>query len=175
MKMRFLAVLVTLTYITLFPFIANAADHNTAATDVIIYNAYARAVTGGQKNSAVYMVITNKGHHDHALVSASGSVAQSIELHNHVDDGGVMRMRPVDKIVIPAGESAELKPGGLHIMLIGLRDTLQEGAMVHIDLQFEDGSSSKLMAPVKAVVPEQGGHGHDQGEKHNMQEHKHNM
>ena len=174
MKFRMNAVLLLVVFVFVLS-VAHAADHGMhaqgkAADELQISDAYARAVSPMQKNSAVFMTLMNHGKTEHAIVGASGEVAASVELHTHIDDAGVMRMRPIDKIVVPAGGHTQLKPGGLHVMLIGLTRTLEEGGMVHLTLEFEDGSSKVVMAPVKKVVSMNQGHG-----DHNMQQHKHNM
>lgn len=179
MKVRMQSVLLMLiTLAFVFAGQAQAADHgmhgkDKAADEVMVSDAFARAVAPMQKNSAVFMSLMNHGKMEHAIVRASGDVAQSVELHTHTNDGGVMRMRPIEKIAIPAGGHTQLKPGGLHIMLIGLNNQLEEGGMVHITLEFEDGSTKMVMAPVKQVTPmnhNNGGHNMD-----DMKEHKHNM
>ncbi|WP_298610746.1 copper chaperone PCu(A)C [uncultured Thiothrix sp.] len=113
--------------------------------------AYARAVAPGQPNSAVFLQLQNKDSKAHALVSATSDVAAAVELHNHVNEGGVMKMRKVEKIDLPAGQTVALKPGSFHIMLIGLKKTLKVSDTVELTLGFEDGTSLKLSAPVQDV------------------------
>lgn len=144
-------------------------EKGKAADEVMVSNPYARATN--QKISGVFMMLKNSGDADHAIVQVSGSVAQAVEMHGHQNDNGMMRMRPVEKITIPAGGQAMLQPGGLHVMLIGLNKVLEEGGMVHIELTFEDGSKKMLMAPIKSVMPMNHGKGHH--EMHDMKEHAH--
>jgi copper(I)-binding protein len=78
---------------------------------------------------------------------------------------GMMRMRKVDKIELPAGEVISLKPGGLHVMLIGLKQKLVPGGTIGITLNFDDGSELKLDAPVRKLRMQmkpanQGAHNH---------------
>jgi copper(I)-binding protein len=134
-----------------------AAD---AADEIQVVDAYARAVPPGQPNSALFMTLTNSGSTDRALVEASSLVANKVELHNHIDDNGVMRMRRVEKIDIPAGGSAELKPGGYHVMLIGLHQQLTPEQEVTVQLSFDDGSQTSFVAPVRSVMQMQMGHEH---------------
>jgi copper(I)-binding protein len=145
-----------------------ATNGKGAAAEVMVQNPYARAVAPGQKNSAVFMTLMNHGKAEHAIVRASGDVSDVVELHTHINDGGVMRMRPIDKITVAAGGKTDLQPGGLHVMLIGLKGALNEGDMVHLTLTFEDGSTAMVMAPVKAVAPAGGGSMNMEGHKHNM-------
>ena len=133
----------------LVPALTLATD---AAAEIQIDNAYARAVPPVQPNSALFMTLKNTGSTDRALVSASSPAAETVELHNHINDGGVMRMRRVDRIEVPAGGSAELKPGGYHVMLIGLRQPLKPETRIAVELQFDDGSRSNFDAPVRSIM-----------------------
>jgi copper(I)-binding protein len=126
-------------------FAGNAAD------EVRAEGAFARAVPPGQTNSAAFMILTNGGDGDHALTTAESNVSKVGELHTHRMEEGMMKMRRVEKIDLPAGETVKLEPGGLHVMLIGLEKQLEEGEDVEITLVFEDGSRSTLTAPVKTV------------------------
>jgi copper(I)-binding protein len=119
--------------------------------EVVIDGAYVRGVPPGQPNSAAFMKIVNKGSAGHALVSGSSPVAEVVELHTHTMEGGMMRMRQVDKIDLPAGETVSLQPGGLHVMLIGLKQKLVPGEEVELRLKFDDSSEVTLKAPVRKL------------------------
>lgn len=84
------------------------------------------------------------------LVLADSEVAKIVELHTHTNDNGVMRMRKVEFIEIPANGQTVLKPGGLHIMLIDPISDLKTGQTVSVKLQFEDGSTKQVDMPVKS-------------------------
>lgn len=134
-----------------------------------IEDAQVRAVPPGSQASAAFMSLKNPGEQDVVLVDAYSPAADVLELHNHEDVDGVMQMRQVPQIVVPAGGAAELAPGGLHLMLIGLSAPLEEGELVEIELRFESGTSQRLEAPVKRIVVDGGGqHGekHEQGHSH---------
>jgi copper(I)-binding protein len=124
-----------------------------AADSVTVSDVYARAVPPGQPNSAVFMVLRNDGAEDRALVSAASPVSEVVELHTHLMEEGMMKMRQIDRIELPAGEGVRLKPGGLHVMLIGLRQQLQPGDEVAVTLTLDDGSELPLTAPVRKVEP----------------------
>lgn len=128
-----------------------ASSRMLVAAQIVVSDAHARAVAPGQPNSAVFMQLQNNDTQDHTLISASSEVAAAVELHNHVNEGGVMKMRQVDKIDLPAGKIVALKSGGLHIMLIGLKKPLKLGEAIELSLSFEDNSSLKLLVPVQAV------------------------
>jgi periplasmic copper chaperone A len=104
----------------------------------------AMVTTGG------YMTISNSGAETDFLVTAdAGDLAEAVELHTMVMDGEVMRMRPVEQIEVPAGGAAELRPGGLHIMLIGLQRSLEPGETVRLSLTFERGGTVEVDAVVR--------------------------
>ncbi len=114
------------------------------------------------ETGAAYMTITNNGTTPDELVSAAAPVAGKVELHTHIAEGDVMRMRPVGEIDIGAGQSAMLKPGGLHIMLMGLKAPLKEGETFPLTLTFKKAGEVTVDVPVQAAgagAPEHmGGH-----------------
>jgi copper(I)-binding protein len=122
-----------------------------AADDLTISGSYARAVPPGQTNSAAFMEITNASPETHALVGAESSVSTVAELHTHTMENGMMKMRRVDRIDLPAGNTVRLEPGGLHVMLIGLDRQLTPGEELDLTLIFEDHSQTRLTLPVRKV------------------------
>jgi copper(I)-binding protein len=116
-----------------------------------VLDPYVRAVPAGQDQTAAYMTLRNGGQKSVALTQAASPAARAVELHTVVDEGGLKKMRPVPQIEIPAGGEVQLRPGGLHIMLIGLKEPLKEGARVAITLTFQDGSRREVSAPVRAI------------------------
>jgi len=122
------------------------------AASVKVMEPYARAVPPGQPNSAAFMVLINDSDKDRALVDARSNISKTVELHTHKKEDGMMRMRRIDRISVKAGSQTILKPGGLHVMFIGLKQQLKEGDTVDLELIFDDGSTVKLMIPVKIVA-----------------------
>lgn len=122
------------------------------ADDVTINDPYVRAVPPGQPNSAAFMTLQNNGDTAHALVGGSSSASKVVELHTHKHEGGMMKMRKVERIEVAAGGTTELKPGGYHVMLIGLHDQLKPGQEVTLNLEYEDGSTVEVTAPVREVM-----------------------
>ena len=143
--------------------VAHAADHAHGMHAVKVDSPFVRLMPPTQPNTGAFMVLENTGKKDLNLVSAESDVSKVVELHDHVMVDGMMRMREVEKIAIPAGKRAELKPGSLHVMLIGLHKPLQDGQMVDITLIFDDGSRQDIQAPVR----------HPGGEMMPMHGHKH--
>ncbi len=140
-----LPVLLGLTWTT-----ASAAKD--AASRVFAIEPYVRAMAPGQNSSAAFMTLRNASKTDHAVVSAASPVAGIVELHTHTMEGGMMRMRQVEKIDVPAQSMTVLKPGGLHVMLIDVEGTLRHGDKVSVTLVFEDGSKKEIEAPVRKIV-----------------------
>jgi len=147
MRIHYLSGLLVLLFMSL----SGVAMAQSAADEVTISGAYVRAVPPGQPNSASFMQASNAGSAGHALVGGSSPAAEVVELHTHTMEGGMMRMRQVDKIDIPAGGDVSLQPGGLHVMLIGLKQKLVPGQDIPLTLKFEDGSEVTVQAPVKKL------------------------
>jgi hypothetical protein len=131
------------------------------ADDIEVTQPYAREVPPGAPASASFMMLNNLSDETVHLVGAESEAAQTVELHTHTHDNGVMRMRQIDRITVPANGHTELKPGGLHIMLIGPKQPLKAGQQIQLRLIFEDGSQKALTLPVqslKTMQPNQPGH-----------------
>jgi copper(I)-binding protein len=99
------------------------------------------------------MVLKNESGDEDRLQEARSDAAEAVQLHTHLDQDGVMMMRPIEFIVVPAGGSAELQPGGLHIMLIRLTRPLNEGETVPLTLVFERAGEMSLDVPVRTDAP----------------------
>lgn len=119
--------------------------------DISVIDPYARAVPPGQPNSAVFMSLSNSSSETRALVEAHSSAANVVELHTHISEGGIIRMRRVDRIDIPANAGVVLEPGGLHIMLIGLVETLAPGDRLELTLVYDSGEQDTVAVPVRAI------------------------
>jgi hypothetical protein len=104
---------------------------------------------GGAGNGAVYVTITNRGGGSDALVSATTDAAVTVELHETVQESGVMKMRPLPRVDVPAGGRLEMKPGGHHIMLLGLKRDLKPGDTVSVTLTFDKAGPMTVEAPVR--------------------------
>ena len=119
-----------------------------AADNVSVQDPYVRLAPPNAAATGAFMVIRNTGDKDVKLVKADNPVSKATELHTHLNEGGVMKMRPVPAIEIKAKGEAVLKPGGLHVMMIDLKAPLKEGDSVPITLTFDDGSSKQVDARV---------------------------
>lgn len=117
---------------------------------------WSRPTIGKAPNSAAYMKITNKGSAPDTLTGVKSEVAEHVQLHTVMKEGEVMRMRPVKGgIAVPPNASLELKPGGYHIMLMGLTKKLAPGDMFDLTLQFQGQGE----VPIKVKVEKMGGMG----------------
>jgi len=120
-----------------------------AESDVLIRDGWVQEGPPSQTITAAYMTIENHTGADIALRSASTEVAQTVELHKMELVDGMMKMHRVENINIPAGGTAELKPGGYHLMVIGLKKELKEGDKVTITLEFSSDRRETITIPVK--------------------------
>lgn len=98
---------------------------------------WTRATAPGAKVAGGYMVIRNAGAAGDKLMSASSPAAAKVELHVHINDNGVMRMREVPGYDVPAKGTFELKPGGAHLMFMDIKQPFKEGEKVPVKLKFE--------------------------------------
>ncbi len=115
-------------------------------------SSWARATPPGAKVGGVFVTLINTGDAPDRLVSASSGVAERVELHTHIKDGDVMRMREVEGgIPLPPGETVKLQPGGFHIMLLGLNQGLTAGSSFPLTLTFEKAGSVQVDVPVEAM------------------------
>ncbi|MCP4596258.1 copper chaperone PCu(A)C [Neptuniibacter sp.] len=146
--------------------LATLSLSSIALAEVSVEDAYARAVPPGQMITASFMTLKNTDDNEVALVAAESSAAKAVELHNHINQDGVMKMRKVEQINVPAAGSTVLKPGGLHVMLIGLHNDLTEGQEIDLTLKFSDGSTQTLTVPVKKAMDGMKGHSHGGGHHH---------
>jgi len=123
----------------------------TQAEHIEVSEPYAREVPPGAPASASFMTLTNNSDQDIKILQADSEVSKVVELHTHTNDNGVMRMRKIPNITVPANGQAVLQPGGLHIMLIGPHKPLKTGQTVEVELTFEDGSHKSVSMPVKSL------------------------
>ncbi len=144
---------------------AQAPSAPSASQGISAQNVWARAATmmgampmegdehqmeHGGANSAIYMVLANGGAAADSLVAAQADVSNSIEIHETVMEGDVMRMNQVEGgVQVPAGGQVELKPGGYHVMLIGLTRDLNAGDKFPVTLEFASGAKLQVEAEVR--------------------------
>nr|WP_321309867.1 copper chaperone PCu(A)C [uncultured Campylobacter sp.] len=120
--------------------------------DVEIDGAYARASIPNVPNSAAFFVIKNNSDKDIAITSANSDIAEKNELHTHIKENKMMKMMKIEKLVVPAKSSLELKSGGDHVMLMGLKKELKAGDEISLELSFSDGDKKSIKVPVKDLA-----------------------
>ncbi|MGA3399609.1 MAG: copper chaperone PCu(A)C [Acetobacteraceae bacterium] len=144
-----------------YHFTVAAAD----ASDISLEHVWARASAGNATTAAAYLTVTDNGRSDR-LIGASTPIADMAELHETINDNGVMKMRPVAAIALEPGKPVSFKPGGYHVMLMGLKNPLKAGDSFPLTLTFEHAQPVTVTAHVEAV----GGAGmdHDHGTMQGM-------
>ncbi len=140
--------------------------HEFKSGPLTIDHPWARPSIGSAKNGAVYMKLENAGDTTDTLVSVKSDVAGNVSLHESRMDGDIMRMVPVEGgIKVPAHGSTALKPLGLHVMLIGLRQPLKKGETFPMTLVFE--KQGDVAIDVRVNVPKSEAQEPDQHMHHN--------
>jgi len=131
----------------------NSSSHNAqdmkmpeTSNGVIVSQARVLPPFPGKDTAAAYFDLTNEGK-DNRLVSVSSPISDAVEIHNHIEEGGIMKMRRVDGVALDAGGTVEFKPGSYHIMMFkaDLPDTQDE---VPLTLTYSDGKIVTIVAPV---------------------------
>lgn len=127
---------------------ASAAQASTSL-DV---SAWARASIAGVDNIAVYGTFTNSGDTPVAIVSVTSPVASGAMIHKTVIDQGMVSMKPMKSLPVPAGQTVVCKPGKCHIMLMGVKHPLKPGEHFEMSLGLQGGSSLDVMVKVGSIA-----------------------
>jgi copper(I)-binding protein len=135
-----------------FTIVAPALAHEYMQGDIHIVKPWSRPLPAVSKNGAVYMTLMNKGGAPDRLVSVTTPAAKNAELHNHIMQDGLMKMRPVEAVEIVPGTPSVLKPGGLHVMLMGLTEPLVDGNSYPLTLNFERSGSIEVKVMIFDVT-----------------------
>jgi copper(I)-binding protein len=135
--------------LALATFAAQAHEFKLGA--ITIGHPYARATAAGQPTGGGYLSFANAGPAD-KLLSVSADVSKSVELHEMKMEADVMKMRQVDGIEVPAGKTVELKPGGYHVMFVGLKAPLKAGDKFPAKLKFEKAGEVDVTFNVEATT-----------------------
>ncbi len=127
---------------------------------VMVEQPWSRATPPGAKIGVGFLRLKNAGAAAERVVGASTPAAARVEMHVTTRDGDVMKMRQVESFDIPAGGSFELKPGGAHLMLTGLRRPLAKGDRVPLTLKLQSGGTLEIELNVAALGARSPGHRH---------------
>lgn len=151
--------ILTATALTLAAILALAPG--VRASDIMVMGAFARAsAVPTAKAATAYLTLMNHGAAPDRLLSIATDAAENARLHRTTEENGIAKMRPVEFLDLPAGSSVELKPGGLHVMMTGLKAPLVEGASITLRLTFEKAGEIEIQVPVGTVAA---GHDHLEG------------
>jgi periplasmic copper chaperone A len=149
--MRKLMLEIAAAALTLGAILASATG--VSASDVLVKDAYARAsATPVAKAGAVYVSITNQGATADRLLAVSSPVASMATLHRTIKDGDIMRMEEAGPVDLQPNETLIMEPGGLHVMLMGLKAPLKQGEVVELTLVFETAGPVTVKVPVGSAV-----------------------
>lgn len=151
--------------------------HDYELGSLRVEHPWARASIGPAKTGAAYLTVFNLGEEVDRLIAVETPAAKRAELHTHLVEDGIMKMRPVEAIEVAPGEPAVLRPGGLHVMMMGLVAPLEEGTTFPLTLTFEKAGSITIETVVDeatAMGPEGAMPGHDMKEmEHEGEGHDH--
>ncbi len=131
-----------------------------SASDLALSDAWVRALPPVQRVTAGYLTVTNNGAAAVTITGGTAELAEALEIHTTREVNGMMRMEPLQELVVPAGGAIELAPGGTHLMLLGLERMPTPGERVEICLTSVDGASACTSAEVRQGAPEDGHHSH---------------
>ena len=158
-----------LFFITTFSY-ANSEHHYNHEHDyekdskIMLHMPSVKTTPPGIQNSVGYFHLMNQGKKDLQLIGANSDIAERIEVHKHTLKNGLMKMQKVDSITVPAGSSLEFKPGGYHIMFMGVKKPLTEGDEVSFTLEFAGGDNVVVKAKAKKTITSK--EGRDQHNHH---------
>ena len=120
----------------------------TTASVIQIKDPWVRAVPPNANNSAIFLDLRNESEQLRKLVEVHSEVAERVELHMTKDEEGMLRKQRLEEVLIPALETQSFHPGGIHIMLIGLRSPLKVGGEIELELVYADQSKETISVPV---------------------------
>lgn len=133
---------------------AVAALSHAAEADIGLSNAWVRPTLGAGRTTAAYVTVTNVGTAADRLTAVDAPGADSVEVHTAGIEDGIMRMRRLEGLDIPAGETVAMAPGGYHIMIIGLEQPIAIGATIPLTLTFEEAGSVTIQVGVSMTPPD---------------------
>lgn len=132
-------------------FIPAAVTGSETSGRLTVNNAWARATPPGSSVGGAYFTIVNRGQQADTLVSVSSPVAATVEMHRTTIESGLSRMRPAGQIVIAPGQTVKAEPGGLHVMLMGLKSPLVAGTQVPLVLKFQQAGAVTVRVAIQSI------------------------
>lgn len=141
----------TLAFAALTVVASFAYAHSYRIAEIEIGHPWARPTVSGQQAGGAFLSLQNRGSSADRLIGASSPAADAVELHTMSLEGNVMRMRQVDAIDVPPGQSVKLQPGGMHLMFQGLKAPMKLGDRIPVTLRFE--RAGEVAVEVKVENP----------------------
>src|SRR6266568_4340981 len=129
----------------------------SAQNAIVVERPWARATPAGAKTGVVYVTLINNGSAGDSLLSAATPVADQVQFHSATEENGVSRMREMHTVDVTPGARVAFSPGGLHIMVVGLKQPLKEGQTFPLTLTFEKAGKIDVTVPIEKVGAMQGG------------------
>ena len=130
------------------------------ANNIVIENPYIRESIPGNNITSAYMTITNGSTKPITLTSVISPISKQIEIHNHLMENGLMKMRQIPALTIQPNNSVTLQPMGLHLMMLDLDKSITAGEKVTLTLNFKHAPSQTLTVPVSKIKRQQAHHHH---------------
>ena len=137
----------------MLPLLAGMAVSQSAMADIVVREVWVRATPGTSRGSAAYALIENLGSKADRLLQVSSPDAEKVEIHESKSTGGIMSMSPVEMVPVPARDKIALKPGGFHVMIMGLSRPLKAGERLPLTFSFEffgDVDVEAMVSPLAA-------------------------
>ena len=124
---------------------------NSFASELEISKQYIRATPPHVTNSVAFFTVKNNTDKNIKLVAVNSDIAKHVQLHNNINEDGLMKMRQVNAIMVDANSSRSLQPGGYHVMFLGLKNDLIEGQSIVLTLYFDNGDQIEIDTPVQKI------------------------
>ena len=153
---RLLSIFVSAGFVALM-LAGTAQARDVQVGNLVIESPWSRATPGGAKVGVGFLAIVNIGNEPDRLTAATSPIAERVEIHSTSMDGGVMRMRQITSgLEVKAQEVTEFKPGGLHLMFIGLKRQIKKGDELPVRLTFTNAGAIDLIFVAAAIGAKSG-------------------
>lgn len=133
---------------------ARARDYKLG--NLTIEHPFARATTAHAMTGAAYFSVRNAGAAADRLIAVKAAVSKRVGLHTNIHEGGIMKMRPIKAVEVPAAGRVELKPGGKHVMFMGLKAPLVKGHEFPLTLVFEHAGEITVQVEIEGIAAMRG-------------------
>ncbi len=143
----------TMFAVALLAFGASLAPALAADSPIVASDAWARPTLKGTRTGAVYLVLSNRGTAADRLLGVSTPVAERAEVHEDVTEHGMMSMKPVPELALPAGAKTAIEPGRYHVMLMGMKKALTAGESFPMTLTFATAPPLEVEVSVTRTPP----------------------